>query len=169
MPAERSHPLSVSSSGAEVQRDGAGSDHCRVSEGRKEGGEACYSYSITEESHRRRRGCRILFMASVSLFDCGGYNYPRSHSDNGHAGSPVISDHGRRHFPPRGSLTRRPPRSVCAISSPPASPFVGGGGVGILCRDPRVSERGRGGGGERGGRQLSRAVQSGVNREYICA
>ena len=166
MPAERSHPLSVSSSGAEVQRDGAGSDHCRVSEGRKE------ERRVTVTALRRRAAAAAAFCSwRPSLFSTAAAItiLARSHSDNGHAGSPVISDHGRRHSPPQGSLTRRPPRSVWAISSPPASPFVGGGGVGILCRDPRGSERGRGGRGERGGRQLSRAVQSGVNREYICA
>ena len=119
--------------------------------------------------HRR---CRILFMASLSLslFSAAAITIPtRSHSDNGQPGSAVISDQcrhaSRPHRGGRSRLTRRPPRSLCAISSPP-SPST------AAAKAFFAESEGEGEEGERareGEGELSRAVQSGVNREYICA
>ena len=73
-------------------------------EGEAEGG-------VLQLQHYGGAGCRILLMASASLFGGGGYNYPRSHSDNGHAGSPLISGQSRENDP-RSEGRQSPPSPV---------------------------------------------------------
>ena len=93
-----------------------------MSDGEGEGG-------VLQLQHYGGAGCRILLMASVrpsvSLFGGGGvYNYPRSHSDNGHAGSPLISGLSRENDPrSKGRQSPPSPVVVCDFFSSESEAF----------------------------------------------